>query len=140
MKRSLSEFFPRAIILWNSLPKNLHDAKTADFQTPTSRPFEALALFFLNPFYSLPLSYIFFLLSSPYSDLPPPTVHVHVHIFIYIHIHIHIHIHMFRQDCEKVLTTLIKSRSCRRGKKQFVIKGSSIEQSAKRTVDGCKSE
>ena len=27
-KRSLSEFFPRAIILWNSLPKNLHDAKT----------------------------------------------------------------------------------------------------------------
>ena len=27
MKRSL-EFFPRAIILWNSLPKNSHDAKT----------------------------------------------------------------------------------------------------------------
>ena len=27
-KKSLSEFSPRAIILWNSLPKNLHDAKT----------------------------------------------------------------------------------------------------------------
>ena len=27
-KKSLSEFFPRAIILWNSLPKNLHTAKT----------------------------------------------------------------------------------------------------------------
>ena len=45
---------------------------SADFQTATSRPFEALMFFLLNHFYSLPLSYIFFPLSFPYSDL-----HVH---------------------------------------------------------------
>ena len=47
---------------------------SADFQTATSRPFEALMFFLLNSFYSLPSSYVFFPLSFPYSDLHPSTV------------------------------------------------------------------
>ena len=41
---------------------------SADFRTATSRPVEALMFFLFNPFYSLPLSYVFSL-----SPFPIPT-------------------------------------------------------------------
>ena len=47
--------------------------------------------------------------------LPPNFIHA-LKIFPGRFIFIYSYIHMFRQDCKKVLATLIKSRSCRKGK------------------------